>query len=448
VGAKISIIGAGSAVFSLGMIRDLCLTPGLAGSVVSLMDVNEDRLHAIATLCKRYIDETGADIRAEATADRRQSLEGADFVINTALVAGHDRLRAGWASAEARGYRFGGSLHIMHDEPFWVNFYQLRFFEDVLDDMRELCPDAWYIQVANPVLAGITHLGRNYPDIRMVGTCHGYAAVYQIARVLNLDPDHLTYEIPGVNHNVWLTSVHHKGEDVWPLFDAWIANDADSYWQTSPPSDGLGPQAIDLYQRFGVFPIGDTCTFGGGSWPWWYHTDAATEARWKEDPPSRWARHFERGEHEVREIEEVAHDGSRRVTDAFPPEPSGEVMVPMIEALATDTPRVIIGNILNRRTYVPGVPVDFAVEIPLHVSKRGLRGIETAPLPPAVLAHIGRDRVGPVNLELAAYAEGSRDRLVDLVMTDPWTRTMDQAADLVDTFLAMPEHAAMREHYT
>lgn len=445
--AKISIIGAGSAVFSLGLVRDLCLTPALSGSVVSLMDINPDRLQAIHRLCERYIEETGADIRAEATEDRRESLQDADFVINTALVGGHERMHAGWHHAERLGYRFGGSLHVMHDEPFWINFYQLRFFEELLQDIRDVCPDAWYLQVANPVLAGMTYLGRKYPDVKMVGVCHGFAAVYQIADQLGLSTDDLTYEIPGVNHNVWLRSIYHRGQDVWPLLDRWIEEEAEGYWASNAYSDGMGPQAVDLYRRFGVFPIGDTCTPGGGSWPWWYHNDTETEARWREDPAGWWERHAERGEKQVRAIESAAYDMSRPVMDVFPPEKSREVMVPFIEAVTSDQPRVLIGNILNGGHLVPGVPEDFAVEVPLHVSKKGVRGIRTGALPPAVIAHITSDRIAPVSLELAAYDEGSRPRLVELVMTDPWTQSMDQAEALVDAILAMPEHEAMRAHY-
>ncbi|MEZ4505644.1 MAG: hypothetical protein R2848_07205 [Thermomicrobiales bacterium] len=445
--ARISIIGAGSAVFSLGLVRDLCLTPALGGSVVSLMDIDPDRLDAIHRLCVRYIEEAGADIRAEKTADRQESLRGADFVVNTALIGGHERMYAGWRQAERLGYRIGGSLHVMHDEPFWVNFYQMRFFEDVIQDMRELCPSAWYVQVANPVLAGMTYLGRKYPDVKMVGVCHGFAAVYQLAEQLGLSADELTYEIPGVNHNVWLRSIFHRGQDVWPLLDRWIEEEAENFWASCPYSDDLGPQAVDLYRRFGVFPIGDTCTPGGGSWPWWYHTDAETEARWREDPVGWWKRYEDHSQNKIRSIDQAANDPSRPVMDVFPPEKSREVMVPFIEAVATDQPRVLIGNILNTGQLVPGIPDDFAVEVPLHVSKRGVRGIQTGALPPAVIAQITRDRVAPVEIELAAYEEGSRERLVELVMTDPWTRSLDQAEELVSTILAMPEHAAMQAHY-
>jgi alpha-galactosidase len=44
---KIGVIGAGSATFSLGLVKDLCLTRGLAGSLVDFMDVDEDRLAMI-----------------------------------------------------------------------------------------------------------------------------------------------------------------------------------------------------------------------------------------------------------------------------------------------------------------------------------------------------------------------------------------------------------------
>ena len=443
----IAIIGAGSAVFSLGLIRDLCLTERLHGCTVRLMDIDEARLTAIARLCQRYAEETGAGIATIATTDRREALAGADFVINTALVTGYDRMRAGWEVAQRHGYRFGGSLHVMHDEPFWVNASQLRFFDQVVQEVQELCPDAWYLQVANPVLAGITWLGRRYPDVKMVGLCHGFAGVYKLAAALGLDRDALTFEIPGVNHTVFLTHAYHDGQDIFPLLDDWIEREAPSYWETCPPSDYLGPVAVDLYRRFGVFPIGDTCNPGGGSWPWWYHTDDATEHRWHEDPAGWWERYFTRGAQRVAEIERAALDESRPVSEAFPPAHSGEVMVPLIESIACDIPRVLIANILNRGDFVPGIPRDFAVEIPTLVSKRGIAGIQTQRLPDAVLAHIWRDRVAPVTIELAAYDEGSRERLLELILADPWTHSLAQAETLLDEILAMPEHAEMRERY-
>jgi alpha-galactosidase len=94
---KISVIGAGSGEFSLGIVRDLCLTKGLAGTTVSFMDIDAERLDAIQNVASRYTAEVGADIRFEKTLDRRESLDGADFVINTAMVGGW----RGWSNSGA-----------------------------------------------------------------------------------------------------------------------------------------------------------------------------------------------------------------------------------------------------------------------------------------------------------------------------------------------------------
>jgi alpha-galactosidase len=444
---KISIIGAGSAVFSLNLIRDLCLTPNLAGSTISFMDINEGRLDAAHRLCQRYAEAVGNRLILEKTTDRRKSLEGADFVINTALAAGHDRLREGWAIGKKYGYRLGGSLHVMHDEAFWINFYQFRLFESVIQDVLEICPNAWYLMVNNPVLAGITYIGRKYPAAKIVGLCHGFRGVYHIARVLGLDPDRITYEIPGVNHFVWLTHLYHNGEDVFPMIDKWIETEAEEYWKTCLPSDELGPKPIDLYKRFGVFPIGDTATTGGGSWPWWYHIDDTTQKRWNEDPDDWYARYFSGLERGIDKIKRTSEDPSANVTEIFPPKYSGEVMVQMIESIACDIPRVLVGNIVNTGDFVPGVPRNFEVEIPTLVSKRGVQGIKTDGLPKPVLSYLLRDRVAPVELELEAYETGNKELLLQLIMMDAYTCSEDQAKGLLEEILALPYHEEMRQHY-
>ena len=68
---KVSVIGAGSAQFSLGLVKDLCLTEHLSGSIVSFMDINKDRLAMIHKLANRYADELGADLHFESTTNAR-----------------------------------------------------------------------------------------------------------------------------------------------------------------------------------------------------------------------------------------------------------------------------------------------------------------------------------------------------------------------------------------
>jgi alpha-galactosidase len=122
-------------------------------------------------------------------------------------------------------------------------------------------------------------------------------------------------------------------------------------------------------------------------------------------------------------------------------------MIPIVESVSQDIPRVIIVNTLNRDDYVGGIPRDFEVEIPALVSKHGIQGIKTNGLPKAVIAHILRDRVAPVEMELAAYEQGSRALLTQLVLMDKWTQSVQHATDLIDAIFAFPYHAELREHY-
>jgi alpha-galactosidase len=444
---KIGVIGAGSGIFSLNMIKDICLTPRLANSEICFMDIDEERLNASYTLCTRFAEEQGIKLNIKKTLDRKECLQDADFVINTVLIGGYKGWKEGWEIGKKWGYRYGGSLHIMHDEAFWINFYQLRMMEEILLDIKAICPNAWYIMIANPVMAGTTYLRRKYPEVKMVGLCHGYGGVYNLAEKLGLDKDEITYQIPGVNHFVWLNRFYYKGEDAFPLIDKWIEEESEEYFKTCKFCDGCGPKAIDLYKRYGVFPIGDTGNPGGGAWGWFYHTDGDVEKKWNEDPDTWFKDYFVGSMNTVEKVKEAAYDTSRKVTEIVGTEHSHEPMIPLIESLAYDVERVIIVNVLNDRNYVPGVPTDFEVEIPAWVSKDKIQGIATEPLPKPILSYIHRDRVAPVEMELEAFVKGDKNLLVDLVMMDPFTHSREQAEGLVEEILNLPYHTEMKEWY-
>lgn len=445
---KISIVGAGSAIFSLNLVRDICLTANLRDSTISFMDIDQPRLDAVHKLASRYADEAGIRLTIEKTIDRRESVKGADFVINTALAGSHDHLREGWKIASRHGYHFGASLHVIHDEAFWINFYQLRLMEDILKDILELSPNAWYVLVANPVMAGTTYLKRKYPQANVVGMCHGFSGVYHLADVLGFERDKISFEIPGVNHFVWLNKFEHKEENAFPVLDKWIAENYDGAHIKGTYTGDIGPKAIDLYKRFGVFPIGDTGTWGGGAWGYWYHSDRKTEERWKQDPVGAYKWYFKAGLDGVKKIHDTANDLSVRVTDLYATQRSVEPMIPLVEAIACDTERVVVVNIMNDGEFVDGVPKNFEVEVPAVVSKRGIEGIRTTPLPKPIQAWLLRDYVAPTEIELEAYVTGSRELLLQVILMDPWSKSEAQAKGLLEEILALPYHEEMRRHYS
>jgi alpha-galactosidase len=123
------------------------------------------------------------------------------------------------------------------------------------------------------------------------------------------------------------------------------------------------------------------------------------------------------------------------------------IQIPIIESIACDIPRVFVTNILNSGEFIAGIPRDFEVEIPTLVSRRGVQGIKTGDLPRPILAHLLRDRVAPVELELAAYEQGSRKLLTHLVLTDKWITSAKQAENLIDEIFSLPYHRELRDHY-
>ena len=64
---KIAIIGAGSAIFSMDLVVNLCAARSLWGSEISLMDIDQERLDAVYSLAERYRDATGAELRFTKT---------------------------------------------------------------------------------------------------------------------------------------------------------------------------------------------------------------------------------------------------------------------------------------------------------------------------------------------------------------------------------------------
>jgi alpha-galactosidase len=107
------------------------------------MDIDEERLDMIYNLGKRYSEQLGSDLTFNKTTDRATALQGADYVINTGYVLGHI-VEANLRDLCSRYgyYHFGGAIGPYHQ--FWLML-------SVAQDIERICPDAWLIQVGNPV---------------------------------------------------------------------------------------------------------------------------------------------------------------------------------------------------------------------------------------------------------------------------------------------------------
>jgi alpha-galactosidase len=444
-GVRIAVIGAGSAQFSLGLVKDLCLTESLAGSQVCFMDVNAERLVVVHKLAARYAAELGADLRFESTLDRAAALRDADFVINTAYVKGHHHERAIRDLTARHGYYYGG-----------VNlgsFYQLRLMLDLARDMERICPDAWLIQSGNPVFEGCTLMTRE-TGIKVCGLCHGHYGYLEVARTVGIEhPERVTWQAPGLNHNIWLTHFIYEGKNAYPLIDEWIATKGEEYWRTHVARGTHDVQmsraACHQYRLYGLFPIGDTVRRGS----WWYHTDIDTKKRWYGEPwggpDTELARPLfvQNLEERFAEMARLANDPHSSLVDAFGAVRTREQQVPIIDGLVNDHEGIFQVNVPNHGA-LEGLPDDVVVEVPAIVNRKGIQPIHVGALPRKIMLECILPDWLDMERELAAFMEGDRSMLLWNVLQSHQTRSYEQGVAVLKDLLEMTGHEELAEHYS
>ena len=87
---KIALIGAGSVVFARRLTIDILSWPELAAGTIALMDIDAESLNVMGQLAQRIVREQRLPTRIEVTEDRRQALDGADYVITSIDVGGRE----------------------------------------------------------------------------------------------------------------------------------------------------------------------------------------------------------------------------------------------------------------------------------------------------------------------------------------------------------------------
>jgi len=451
---QISLIGAGSVAFSGSFIRDLCVTKTLSGSTVVLMDISKERLNMVHKLATRYKNETKADLNFKTTTERKTALQDADFVVCTVKIVSYDNMETEREIAERHGYYRGIGDRVCDYYGGIGAYYQLKFFLDLATDMADICPDAWLVETANPVFEGVNLITRE-TKTKAVGVCHGHFGYKEMAKVLGLNPDDIRVQMAGFNHYVWMTDFMHEGRNAYPLLDEWIEKKAEDYWKSEKYLEGvpweseqMSPAAVDMYSKFGLFPIGDTVRSAA---PWWYHTDLETKKKWYGpkggfDSEIGWSFYLNLHEKTLKKMDELARKRSIALTKEFPPEMSGEQHIPIIDAIANDRETMLQLNIPNKGA-ISGIPDDVLVEIPVVASGRGIQAIHVGELPRRLMLYVMMPRMRRMEQILQAFLAEDRKSLLLALMEDPRTKSIDQAEALLEDLLAQPWNSKAAEHY-
>jgi len=279
-----------------------------------------------------------------------------------------------------------------------------------------------------------------------------------MAQTIGLDPHRVTWQAPGLNHNIWLTHFYHEGQDAYPILDAWIKNSSEAYWEEKQKSGGLSaqmsPSAIHQYKMYGLMPIGDTPRRGG----WWYHTDLETRKRWYGGPsgggdtPEGRDRVLKGKEKRFQQMKEAAYDPKIRPIDLFGDRKTTEQHIPIIDGLVNDNEGQFQVNVRNNGA-LPGVPDDVAVEVPAIVNRKGIQPLRVHPLPRKVMLECIYPDWLRMERTLEALKSGDKSMLLYGILDSHQTRSCDQAMEMLEALLAMEPNEPMaylediNEHY-
>ena len=90
---KVTLIGAGSAVFARQIVTDVLAIDGLGGGTFALVDIDADRLELAHDISEKLVGATGKDWTVESSTERNDVLAGTDFLVNSIEVAGLENVR-------------------------------------------------------------------------------------------------------------------------------------------------------------------------------------------------------------------------------------------------------------------------------------------------------------------------------------------------------------------
>lgn len=451
---KIVLIGAGSAVFTKGLVADF-IQSGFGAWEIALCDINPVILDSVTKLAKKMVEQKNADIVITSSTDRTELLPGADFVVTTIAVGG----RHAWEQ-DVKIPRKYGIYQPVGDSimPGGISRAQrmIPVMIEIAKDVERLCPEAYFFNYSNPMTAIVTAV-RRATNVKIIGLCHGviYGEKY-LAKMLGVDVKRITTIGAGLNHLTWLYDIRVDGRDVHQELLDIVARQKEEH-KTNPhvrnffnplledkeiPNHMDNPLSWELFERYGGIP-------------------AVVDRHAVEFFPER----FPHGEYygstlgvDAFPIDDVLARGEKTYRDMLAQgEIEGEVeaelfkradgeheqLVEMIKSLILDERKVFSVNIPNEGA-ISGIPDDAVLEIPGVATARGfcpmhVNGFD-GPMKDIILK-----RLPSVDLTVEAALKGDKQLWADAMMLDGAVTDYETAEKLVEDFIA--EHGQYLPQY-
>ena len=362
----------------------------------------------------------------EATLDRRQALEGADYVVTSFQVGGlrpstvvdfEVPKRFGLRQTIADTLGVGGIMRALRTIPVLL---------DVCRDMEELCPDALLLNYVNPMAMLCWAVAESSP-IRTVGLCHSVQhTAGELAADLGLPAEELDYHVAGINHVAFFLRLERDGESLYPALRRVLEEDR------APEGNRV---RYELLRHFGFF-VTESSEHFAEYVPWFIKAARPDLIERFNIPLDDYLR---RSERQIAEWETLRADLER---DDAPMgvERSAEYGADIIRACETGDPFAFNGNVPNRHhggLLIDNLPADCCVEVPCVATDRGIEPQPVGALP-RHLAALMQTNVNVQGLTVEGALTRRRAPIHHAAMLDPHTAgelPLDEIAALVDALL-------------
>jgi alpha-galactosidase len=431
--AKITLIGAGSLVFTRNLCSDILLAPALQESTISLMDIDPERLSQSRDLVQTLIEGRRLDARVEATTDRREAVQGADYVVTTFQQGGLDAYaldieipqRYGVEQCVGDTLGPGGVFRALRTIPVLI---------DLCNDMDEVAPDALLLNYVNPMAANCWAVARATGRPH-VGLCHSVQGTSEmLAEWAGVPYDEVTYLCAGINHQAFFLDLRLGKEDLYPAI--WEAVEREGVCDQEPVR-------VELMKHFGYF-VTESSGHASEYVPYFRKSPRMVNEElvplFKNEEDS-WFDFGRTGgylRHCISRLEESRseYEELRAGNADLPTERTHEYGSYIIEAMETDRPTCVNGNVPNRGL-IDNLPHGCCVEVPCLVDGNGVQPTTVGSLP-TQLAALNRTNINVQELTVEAALTGSVEAVHHAVMLDPLTAaacTLPQIRLMVDEML-------------
>lgn len=433
---KITFMGAGSTIFAKNVLGDCLLSDAIKNDLeIALYDIDQKRLAEsqllIDALNAKY-NGNKASVKAYAgVVNRKEALRGASFVINAIQIGGYEPStvidfeipkKYGLRQTIADTLGIGGIFRALRTIPV---------LRDFANDIEEVCPDAWFLNYTNP-MAMLSNYMQRFTNVKTVGLCHSVQVCSSgLLEGLDMTPDGgFIDKIAGINHMAWLLEITDKnGNDLYPEIRrrALAKNDSEKH------NDMV---RFEYIRRLG------------------YYCTESSEHNAEYNPffiKSKYPELIDRyniplDEYPRRCVKQIAQWEEQRKSifagGDIEHERSREYGSRIIEAMITNTPYKIGGNVINTGL-ITNLPTVATVEVPCLVDANGITPTVVGDLP-TQLAAMNSSNIYPQLLTVEAAVENSREKLYQAAMMEPHTAaalSIDDIVSMCDELLEAHKNA-------